>query len=384
MQADGTPLDLSRGFLPSQDPLGFLPSKFEIWEDTGRNLPKLLVAQKVLEIFKSMPVLATDSLTSEQELERAMLLLSFFGHAYVWGGETQHKIPKAIAVPWVAVATKLRRMPVLSYASYALHNWRRIDPAKPIELGNIVLLQNFLGGIDEEWFVLVHVDIEMKAAGALQRFKPLQEAVANKDIVNVCGHLKEIVSALEKMCTTLDRMTEHCDPYIYYNRVRPYIHGWKDNPALPHGLIYEGVTAYQDTPQQLRGETGAQSSIVPSFDALLGVVHKEDPLRLYLNEMRDYMPLQHRQFLEQIEQKGNIRQFILDFYHQESSLRDLYNDCLNLLSRFRQTHLKFAAQYIQKQSQTSSANPTEIGTGGTPFMNYLRKHKDETLSFLVD
>src|SRR2546427_4821666 len=38
-------------------------------------------------------------------------------------------------------------------SSYALDNWRRLDPTSPIELGNITLLQNFLGGLDEEWFV---------------------------------------------------------------------------------------------------------------------------------------------------------------------------------------------------------------------------------------
>ena len=33
------------------------------------------------------------------------------------------------------------------------------------------------------------------------------------------------------------RMPERCDPYIYFERVRPYIHGWKDNPALPEGSM---------------------------------------------------------------------------------------------------------------------------------------------------
>ncbi len=45
----------------------------------------------------------------------------------------------------------LGRPPVLSYASYALDNWRRIDRKNPIDLGNIALLQNFLGGQDEEY-----------------------------------------------------------------------------------------------------------------------------------------------------------------------------------------------------------------------------------------
>jgi indoleamine 2,3-dioxygenase len=376
--------NLQRGFLPSADPVDMLPQDYALWEGLGKELPKLLVAGQIVATFNSIPTLNTQSLTSDRFLERAMLLLSFFGHAYVWGGsKVQSKIPASIAVPWYEVATKLKRFPVLSYASYALQNWRRLDQAAPVALGNIVLSQNFLGGLDEEWFVLVHVDIEMKAAQGLQHCLPLQESAANNDLNQVIENLKQIAFSLEQMCRTLDRMTENCDPYIYYHRVRPYIHGWKDNPALPQGLFYEGVAAYQNKPQHFRGETGAQSSIVPCFDALLGVVHRNDPLRTYLNEMRDYMPASHRLFLEQIECQGSIRQFILEHHKKHTTLRELYNSCLQSLSYFRQTHLRFAAHYIQKQSQTSLANPTEIGTGGTPFMNYLRKHKDETLDFLL-
>lgn len=375
---------LQRGFLPSEDPIEILPQEYALWESLGTELPKLLVASQVIATFNSIPVLKTDGLTSNQFLERAMLLLSFFGHAYVWGSsKVQISIPASIAVPWYEVAKKLQRFPVLSYASYALQNWKRLDQSAPVALGNIVLSQNFLGGLDEEWFVLVHIDIEMKAAQGLQHCLPLQESAKNNDVEQVVYHLKQIASSLEHMCQTLDRMTENCDPYIYYHRVRPYIHGWKDNPALPHGLLYEGVAAYQNKPQQFRGETGAQSSIVPCFDALFGVVHHNDPLRVYLNEMRDYMPASHRKFLEQIEQSGSIRQFILEHHKKHPKLRELYNTCLQAVSYFRQTHLRFAAQYIQKQSQTSLANPTEVGTGGTPFMNYLRKHKDETLDFLL-
>lgn len=49
--------------------------------------------------------------------------------------------------------------------------------------------------------------------------------------------------------------------------------GWRGNPALPAGLVYEGVS---DVPVQLYGETGAQSSIVPAFDAALGITHQQD------------------------------------------------------------------------------------------------------------
>ena len=94
-----------------------------------------------------------------------MTLLSYLGHAYVWRGERPAEVfPKGLAVPWHAVACRLGRPPVLSYSSYALHNFFRFDPKREIECGNIGLIQNFFGGIDEEWFILIHVDIERKAA----------------------------------------------------------------------------------------------------------------------------------------------------------------------------------------------------------------------------
>lgn len=372
-----------RGFLPAEDPLKKLSAPFEAWEDIAHRLPKLLLTAELRATIANMPLLSTHQL-SPHELERAMMLLSFLGHAYVWGDEkVVNKIPASLALPWYEVANKLERPPVLSYASYALHNWQREDLNKPIALGNISLLQNFFGGLDEEWFVLVHVDIECKAASAISALPLAQQAAENKDHQHLFDYLKTIQSSLLAMCSTLDRMPEGCDPYIYYNRVRPYIHGWKDNPALPDGMYYEGVSDYQNQPQQFRGETGAQSTIIPCLDAVFGITHEEDLLRKYLHEMRDYMPKEHRQFLNSLENRPSIRQFVSDKRTIISELCHAYNACVELIFRFRETHLRYAATYINKQAQTSLANPTETGTGGTPFMLYLRKHKQETKKFLL-
>src|SRR6266516_4440231 len=170
-----------RGFLPRQDPLRRLPAAFDRWEALAQDLPKLLVSDRLRRLIDALPPTETSSLQPGAQLERAMLLLSYLGHAYVWGGgagvEPARRIPAGLAVPWYNVATRLGRPPVLSYASYALHNWRRLDPAGPIVLGNICLLQNFGGGVDEEWFILVHVDIEARAAVALAVIAPARRAV---------------------------------------------------------------------------------------------------------------------------------------------------------------------------------------------------------------
>ena len=127
-------------------------------------------------------------------------------------------------------------------------------------------------------------------------------------------------------------------------------------------------------PQKFRGETGAQSSIIPSLDAALGVTHKSDPLRVYLQEMRDYMPPKHRAFIDALAAGPSIRKYVMD----QASARDVYNECLAWVEKFRSKHLEYAASYIHRQSQKSRSNPTEVGTGGTPFMPYLKKHVVET------
>jgi indoleamine 2,3-dioxygenase len=391
MSQQATALDLAtfhvdpqRGFLPTPDPLTQLPSAFACWEEVARELPKLLVTGTTRRRLEQLPILKVSTLHQHRQLERVMMLLSYFGHAYVWGEPTPtNRLPASIAVPWYAVSQRLGRPPVLSYASYALHNWRRLDPTGPIALGNIVLLQNFLAGVDEEWFILVHVDIEAAVAPALAALGPAQTAVLANQGQELEHSLTTIAAALEHAYATLLRMTERCDPYIYYQRVRPYIHGWKNHPALPAGVIYDGVEAYGGAPQQFRGETGAQSSIIPSLDAVLGITHKDDPLRPYLMEMRDYMPREHRAFIETLEQGPSLREYIMAHRTAQPTLREAYNACVHWVAEFRAKHLEYAARYIHQQSQQGMDNPTNVGTGGTPFMPYLKKHRDETLEHLL-
>jgi indoleamine 2,3-dioxygenase len=373
---------MNSGFLPKLDPLEKLPKSFSAWENIARELPKLLVSKFVRKTIQDLPLFPIENLKNIRQLERAMQILSYLGHAYVWGEKPIiQKLPAILAKPWFEVSQKLLRPPVLSYASYALHNWKKIDKSGEVELGNIALIQNFLGGIDEEWFILVHVDIEQKAIPALENCILAIKAVKQKDNEQLVSTLKNMAHALEKICVVLDRMPQHCDPYIYYHRVRPYIHGWKNHPEFPQGLIYEGVEAYQNKPQQFRGETGAQSGIIPCIDGLLGITHQNDQLNVYLQEMRTYMPKAHRVFLEKIEKQSRVRQYIKN--QNDPELKDAYNVCVNLVNRFRQTHLSYAASYIQHQHQMSTGNPNAVGTGGTPFMAYLKKHKDETEGFLL-
>jgi indoleamine 2,3-dioxygenase len=370
-------LSHGRGFLPLHDPLPRLPRAFDAWETVALGLPKLLVSDQLRPTIADLPRFPIEAISDSRERERAMVLLSYLGHAYVWGGPRPAlMLPARLAVPWHQIAESLGRPPVLSYSSYALHNFFRFDTAREVECGNLGLIQNFLGGIDEEWFILIHVEIERKAAPAIAVLDACLDAAEARDAEQLEVLLSEVGSSLTSMYATLRRMPERCEPFIYYHRVRPYIHGWKDHPNVPDGLIYEGVEAYGGRPQQFRGETGAQSAIVPALDAMLGVGHKEDALSSYLREMRTYMPPTHRAFIELLARRVSVRPFV-----QRTGRRQLtskYNACVEALEAFRSLHLEYAAAYIFHQAQTDAKNPHAVGTGGTPFMQYLKKHRDET------
>ena len=362
---------LESGFLPNKIST-LLSNEFDDVEYIAKNLPKILANNQIESEVLNLETEKNISNLSVDELERAMLLYSYIGHGYIWGGTSIEKvIPKNISKTWYKISQKLDRPPILSYASYALNNWKLQDVNKPFDLENIRILQNFLGGIDEDWFIMIHIAIEHEAKEILNNLKTYY-LDKNEDQ----SYLENALVSIKKINQIMNRMPEKCDPFIYYNRVRPYIFGWKNNPATPNGVIYEGVEEYGGTPQLFRGETGAQSSIVPALDALLGVTHSNDPLKEYLDEMRLYMPKEHRNLLNDLDQwsENNRSKSI-----REDSSVLLSDEIIKEVHAFRNKHLEYARIYIHEQSLSNQNNSNVVGTGGTPFMKYLDKHLQETV-----
>jgi indoleamine 2,3-dioxygenase len=312
-----------------------------------------------------------------QDLKLAMSQLSFIAHAYIWGDKKPHgKLPESLAKPWVEVASNQGRPAILSYASYCLDNWFLIDAEEPISLENVGLINNFLGGVDEDWFVTIHVCIENAASEAINACSQIAGCDQDTPENEISNLLQKICLSMRRVNEVFARMPEKCDPYIYYHRVRPFIFGTKDNPDLKNGLVYEGQ--FDNEPQFFRGETGAQSSIIPSLDGALQIAHTKDHLRHYLNEMRDYMPPKHREFISKLEKKSQVKKLV----ENSKRLSEQYNECLEEIRAFRAMHLEYAGTYIHKQSQIKNpfgrGGSTITGTGGTPYMTYLKKHRDET------
>ena len=166
-----------RGFLPEINPLREYsiasPSQDRL-QEIADSLPRLLLTSRVARTLESLQRddLAVDALVAnnlEQDLRLAMVQLSFVAHAYIWGGiRPRGNLPEVVAKPWIQIAKLLGRPPILSYASYTLDNWYLMDEEEPISLENMGPIANFLGGVDEDWFIIIHACIENAAADAIE------------------------------------------------------------------------------------------------------------------------------------------------------------------------------------------------------------------------
>ncbi|GGD93959.1 hypothetical protein GCM10011515_12200 [Tsuneonella deserti] len=362
-----------------------LPSLFAEVKQAAGNLSGLLSTGRVRHWLDQLADPGLEEWAreaAEEEVRTAMVHYSFLVQAYVWGElAPPARLPANLARPMVAIADRLGQAPLLPYSAYVLDNWSRLDKSGPITLDNIYMVQNFLGGDDENWFVMIHVAIEAEAGVLLDNAARLITVAKQGDEVEAERLLIEMHEAWERIYAHFARMGERCDPYIYFNRVRPYIHGWANNPALGEGLVYDGIDRFEGRPQAYRGQTGSQSSIVPTMDALFQVGHSDDPLKSFLDELHHYRPVPHRRFIEDVGAQSTLREFVSQSGVQ--SLKDAFNACLEQTARFRTRHLEYAASYINKQAGKIPGNDPDVGTGGTPFMKYLKKHRDENRAQLV-
>ena len=386
MQLSDYGMSRARGFLsPYEIDDVFLPTRFDAVVGTAERLTDLLTSGRVRHWLDRLPAPDIEkwAMTApEGQVRTLMVRYSFLVQAYVWGEpEPPAHLPANLARPIVALADRLGQAPLLPYSAYVLDNWARIDKAGPITLDNIRMVQNFLGGSDENWFVMVHVAIEAEAGVLLDNATRLVAAASRGDGAACEDLLVEMDLAWERIYAVFKRMPERCDPYVYFHRVRPYIHGWANNPALGEGLVYEGVDKFAGKPQAFRGQTGSQSSIVPAMDALFGVRHSDDPLKHFLDELHQYRPVPHRRFIEDLARQSTLRAFVEG--SGSDSLKQAFNACVEQVARFRTRHLEYAASYINKQAGSIAGNDPDVGTGGTPFMKYLKKHRDENRAQVV-
>jgi indoleamine 2,3-dioxygenase len=368
----------SRGFLPEHDPLIGFPSNSEFagLDEVGRDLPSLLQDPGFRVYARSLdiPLWPEDRVAASDlpELRLYYLRVGFLASAYInqVGQEPSGVLPANLARPLCRACKLLNRPPILSYDGYALYNWKRFHKDGPIALGNIDTVQNFVHLFDEHWFILVHVEIEAIAARILDAIAIVQEALDTNAPGLIDDAVREIAAAINEEVRVLRRIPEKMDPALYYKTFRPYIRFFEN---VEYEADVEGASVAAGSAARLRisfrGETGAQSSIMPLLVAFMKIPHRTSTLTAHLIDMRNYMPAEHRALIAAVEAMPSIRAL---------ASKQNYNAILDAMAEFRSVHYGWAQEYINRWTDDPR------GTGGTPYMQWLKQLIDETLAFKID
>jgi indoleamine 2,3-dioxygenase len=366
-----------RGFLPDADPLTAFPadSEYSVLDELGRDLPSLLHDRGFRQYVRTLkiPLWHDDRVRPEQlpELRLYYVRLGFLVSAYVnqVGEQPANVLPANLATPLCSACQILKRPPILSYDGYALYNWKRFRRDAPIALGNLDTIQNFVHLYDEHWFILVHIEIEAIAARILDAIAAVQEALSAKDLTAIDAALWTIAGAITDQIRVLRRIPEHMDPALYFKTFRPYIRFFENvNYETDERSSTEDSTPPAPAIMRMnfRGETGAQSSIMPTLVAFMKLPHKPSMLTNHLADMRNYMPPEHRKLIEAVAAMPSIR---------PHANKQAYNAILDAMAEFRSIHYGWAQEYINARTEDPR------GTGGTPYMKWLDQLIEETRAF---
>jgi indoleamine 2,3-dioxygenase len=368
----------SRGFLPERDPLIGFPSSSEFAEldEIGRDLPSLLQDPGFRAYARSLDIpLWPENRVGPSDLPELRLYylrVGFLASAYInqVGNEPSRALPANLALPLCRACKLLNRPPILSYDGYALYNWKRFHKDGPIALGNIDTVQNFVHLYDEHWFILVHVEIEAIAARILDAIATVHAALDANAPGAIDDAVRDIAVAINEQVRVLRRIPEKMDSALYYKTFRPYIRFFEN---VEYEADVAGARVAAGSAARLRisfrGETGAQSSIMPLLVAFMKIPHRTSMLTAHLIDMRNYMPAEHRALIAAVEAMSSIRAI---------ASKQNYNAVLDAMATFRSVHYEWAQEYINRRTDDPR------GTGGTPYMEWLKQLIDETLAFKIE
>ncbi|XP_064224906.1 indoleamine 2,3-dioxygenase 2 isoform X1 [Aotus nancymaae] len=391
------PLSLERyhiseeyGFL-LPDSLKELPDHYRPWMEIANKLTQLIDAHQLRVHVDKMPLLSCQFLKGHREQRLAHLVLSFLTMGYVWqeGEEQPAKVlPRNLALPLVEVSRNLGLPPILVHSDLVLTNWTKRDPDGFLEIGNLETIISFPGGESLHGFILVTVLVEKAAVPGIKALVQAMNAILQPSQEALLQALMQLRLSIQDITKALGRMHDYVDPDIFYAVIRIFLSGWKDNPAMPAGLMYEGVSK---EPLKYSGGSAAQSTVLHAFDEFLGIRHSKESAD-FLYRMRDYMPPSHKAFVEDIHSAPSLRDYILS--SGQEYLLTAYNQCLQALAELRSYHITVVTKYIiTAAAKGKCGKPNHLpgppqaledrGTGGTAVMSFLKSVRDKTLESIL-
>jgi len=339
----------THGFLSETPTPQSIRKPYDVFFNIATNLSELIKNHQIQNLVDNLPLINIDSTTTHEEHGMLYSMLCLIQAGYIWhNGEGWHNkaVPKQIAIPLNQVSNYFGIPPLLTHLAVDLVNWRKIDPTGPFDLENVTTPITVTADPSESHFYKVMIVIEYYGANILNAIIDLMYGK-----ISVVDALETIDETLNKFIETIEQMRKGCDPDFFYNTLRIFLTGWTNETLFPEGMTLEGI----DTNVKWSGGSAAQSSIIQVLDIFLGVTHQNG----FLKEMRNYMPSKHREFLTWLEAQPNCRVFLTD------QSKDLYNQCIGKLSKFRSIHMGLIHTYILSKAATSKSAIAKEGTGGT-------------------
>ena len=380
------------GFLPIRDPLKVLPNEYGELQHLINNLHVFQEIEKGIlgipdEIVAQVEKIPDYSSIIEKEVDVFVLQALYRAYTFVTSGFTLEQayqeflksgnygiarqiLPKNIAQPLVLVSNKLDVYPWLDYHySYSLGNYVKKDPTGSLHWKNLDMACKFTGTSDEIGFIMVHVyinEVTPNLVGSVMDYGSRK----NVNSLQICGKTMQEMNRRRRDMWSASR-------HERYNDFRIFIMGIKGNSNIfGNGLVYDGC--FNNEPQQFRGQTGAQDSIIPMIDIFSGIVdyYPDNKLTEYLLDLRTYRP-------------KCIQNFFVDLrnYYKENPLfkqltdAKCYEGLVYLLKivdevyLFRNGHWQFVQKYIMSNTKYAFA------TGGTPITTWLINQIEAVLKY---
>ncbi|KAI8084280.1 uncharacterized protein B0P05DRAFT_33938 [Gilbertella persicaria] len=386
---------VQNGFLPRQDPLAELPSEFDRLESLLQRMPLQLLdgtpgllasGQFGDAVRDELPLYDVDNITDQRLLSALFRDYTFAASAYLLEpcdilyrsrsdyGLGRKVLPMNIAVPLHKVSKKIHSQPFMEYAlSYALYNYKKINPLGGLTYDNLALIRAFAGSESEKGFVLNHVTMVSYSPRLVSYAVGALDAVEKNDRAKFNMQMAGLNETYESINKEMEMMWSRSMPEDYI-KFRTFIMGTKNQPMFPDGVIYEGIS---DVPVVHRGESGANDSMVPLGDNLLQITElmPENPLTTVLRDFRSYRPTNHREFLEYVQDKAKKVE-LKEFALQDPNSAAIYLSNIDQIRAFRHRHWNFTKEYIIKHT----AHP--VATGGSPIVTWLPNQLGTVLDLL--
>ncbi|XP_040202008.1 indoleamine 2,3-dioxygenase 2 isoform X2 [Rana temporaria] len=364
-----------------QDPLDKLPDYYKPWMDIAEHLTVLIETKKLRDAVHQMPELDIQQLKGHRQKRLARTVLSHMVMAYVWqNGENGgvKVLPRVLAVPYHQISLALGLPLIMIHADLVLANWKKKDPLGPLTIENLSTIVSLPGGDSLQGFVLVTLLVEVAAIPAARAVIQAVKSVESDDKQTLLLALQNLKRSMNKMNEALHLIYDYVDSDVFYSTIRLFLSGWKDNPNMSEGLIYEGVS---DKPLHLSGGSAAQSTTYHAFDELLGIQHRPESSD-FLLKMRHYMPPAHMGFIKWVQEAPKLPDYVLKC--EDPALLSIFNQCISALTELRSFHIRIVSKYVttagirarMKKNQGVNQDQQERGTGGSHVMTFLKSVRD--------